>query len=256
MNIYETDKLLAEYLLFHYGTAAEILPPAGQALETALSYPVRCVAECVDVAALPANSRALDLGCAVGRSTFELARHCGSALGIDYSQRFVEAAQAIAAGGALAYSRTDEGALGTPLVARIPSGVPSERVAFEQGDAMELRADLGPFDVVLMANLIDRLREPERCLARLPSLVKAGGQLVITSPYTWLEEFTPREHWLGGYERDGQRVGTREGLQRQLAPHFDLVAVKDLPFLIREHARKFQWSVAEATIWRRNSAAA
>jgi hypothetical protein len=29
--------------------------------------------------------------------------------------------------------------------------------------------------------------------------------------------------------------------------------VKDLPFLIREHARKFQWSVAEATIWRRKS---
>ena len=35
---------------------------------------------------------------------------------------------------------------------------------------------------------------------------------------------------------------------------FDLIAVKDLPFLIREHARKFQWSVAEATIWRRRTA--
>jgi hypothetical protein len=29
------------------------------------------------------------------------------------------------------------------------------------------------------------------------------------------------------------------------------VGVKDLPFLIREHARKFQLSVAQATIWRR-----
>jgi hypothetical protein len=29
--------------------------------------------------------------------------------------------------------------------------------------------------------------------------------------------------------------------------------VNDLPFLIREHQRKFQWSVAEATIWRRRN---
>ena len=252
MNIYETDKLLAEYLLFHFGTGAEILPGAGQGMEAALFYPERCVTECVDVSALPANARALDLGCAVGRSTFELARHCTSALGIDFSHRFVEAAHAIASGGSLSYARTDEGALTTPLVAHVPSGIMLERATFEQGDAMELRADLGTFDVVLMANLIDRLREPRRCLARLPALLTPGGQLIVTSPYTWLEEFTPRANWLGGFERDGRRVTTREGLQQQLAPHFELVAFKDLPFLIREHARKFQWSVAEATIWRRN----
>ena len=116
---------------------------------------------------------------------------------------------------------------------------------------MNLRDDLGAFDAVLLANLIDRLRDPQRCLARLPSLVKPGGQLVIASPYTWLEEFTPRENWIGGAEREGRPVGTREALQSLLAPDFDLVAVKDLPFLIREHRRKFQWSVAEATIWRR-----
>lgn len=252
MNIYETDKLLAEYLLFHYGVAAEILPSASAGMEAALFYPVRCVTECVDVSALPAQARALDLGCAVGRSTFELARHCTEAIGIDFSHRFVEAAAAIAADGALSYARTDEGALTTPLVAQMPVGVAPERVAFEQGDAMALRADLGTFDVVLMANLIDRLRAPLRCLERLPALVKPGGQLIITSPYTWLEEFTPRANWLGGFERDGRHMTTRESLLQQLAPHFELVAMKDLPFLIREHARKFQWSAAEATIWRRN----
>jgi hypothetical protein len=30
-----------------------------------------------------------------------------------------------------------------------------------------------------------------------------------------------------------------------------LVAAKDLPFLIREHARKFQWSVAQASLWKK-----
>jgi putative 4-mercaptohistidine N1-methyltranferase len=249
VNIYETDKLLGEYLLFHYGTAEEILPPSGTA--GALDYAVRCVTECVDASALPAEARALDLGCAVGRSTFELARFCGEAVGIDYSQRFVTAAEMIRRQGALEYARTDEGALTTPLVARRPAGAEADRVAFETGDAMTLRTDLGAFDVVLMANLIDRLIEPQRCLARLPALVKAGGQLVITSPYTWLEEFTPRANWLGGFALEGASVTTLDGLQDALGGAFDLVAVKDLPFLIHEHARKFQLSVAQATIWRR-----
>ena len=250
MNIYETDKLLAEYLLFHFGTPEEVLPhthgPHG-----ALGYPQRCVSECLDAERLPENARALDLGCAVGRATFELARHCGEVVGVDFSRRFIEAADALRRDGALDYLRANEGALTTPCRALVPAEIDRVRVRFETGDAMNLRGDLGAFDVVLMANLIDRLREPQRCLARLAALVKAGGQLIITSPYTWLEEFTPRANWLGGFERDGRRVTTCDGLQAALAEDFQLIATRDIPFLIREHARKFQWSVAEATVWHR-----
>jgi putative 4-mercaptohistidine N1-methyltranferase len=180
-----------------------------------------------------------------------LARLCREVIGIDFSRRFIEAAQALATTGTLDYLRTDEGALTTACMARIDAGIERARARFEVGDAMDLRDHLGAFDVVLMANLIDRLSEPQRCLARLPGLVNPGGQLIITSPYTWLEEFTPRAHWLGGFERDGKRVTTREGLQAALVADFEFLGARDLPFLIREHARKYQWSVAEATIWRR-----
>lgn len=250
MNVYETDKLLSEYLLFHYATEEEILP-AGYGGVEALFYPARCVAECLNVKALPPWARALDLGCAVGRSTFELARTCTTAIGIDYSHRFVGAAEQIRRQTMLAYERCDEGALTTPLKARLPDGVDPGRVTFEQGDAMALRGDLGAFDVVLMANLVDRLHAPLRCLQQLPALVKPGGQLIITSPYTWLEEFTPRPQWIGGFERGGQRVSTLDGLREVLSADFELTGTKDLPFLLREHARKFQLSVAEASLWRR-----
>ena len=250
MNIYETDKLLAEYLLFHYGTPEEVLPRA-DGPHGAVGYPQRCVSECLDAARLPQNARALDLGCAVGRSTFELARHCSEVVGVDFSRRFIDAADALRRDGALDYLRADEGALTTPCRALVPAEIDRGRTRFETGDAMNLRADLGAFDVVLMANLIDRLREPQCCLARLAALVKPGGQLIVTSPYTWLEEFTTRAKWLGGFERDGRRVTTRDGLEAALADDFQLSATRDLPFLIREHARKFQWSVAEATVWHR-----
>jgi SAM-dependent methyltransferase len=131
----------------------------------------------------------------------------------------------------------------------VPPEIDRARVSFEPGDAQNLRPDLGSFDIVLMANLLDRLRAPQLCLRRLPDLLKPGGLLIITSPCTWMTEYTPRENWLGGFERHGQRVKTLDTLQSILAPDFHLSYRKDLPFLIREHARKFQWNVAEASVW-------
>lgn len=241
---------MSEYLLFHYGTAAETLPFEGGPV-SGLGYPIRCVTECVDASLLSAGARALDLGCAVGRSSFELARMCEQVVGIDYSNSFVAAAEKVRSRGSLSYKRRDEGDLHTSLVALRPEGVSPERVSFEQGDAMQLREDLGQFDVVLLANLIDRLSEPVACLDSLAALVRNGGQLVVTSPYTWMEEYTPRSKWLGGVQNQARSQTTLEGLGGVLERHFELIRTKDLPFLIREHARKYQWSMAQASIWRR-----
>jgi len=243
-NIYESDRLVREYLLFHYGGAEEILPwsdgPRG-----ALGFAERCVSELLDRSGVESNARALDVGCAVGRSSFELARHCRSVIGIDSSRAFVAAATKVGKEGELAYEFTIEGERTAQAMARLPQGVDSTRVAFEVGDAMALREDLGSFDVVLAANLLCRLPDPRKFLARLPSLVRIGGQLLLTTPFTWLEEYTPREHWIGGRGD----ASSADVLTDLLSPHFELRFQKDLPFLIREHARKYQWSVAWGTRW-------
>jgi putative 4-mercaptohistidine N1-methyltranferase len=247
-EFYESDRALSEYLLFHYGSATEILPwSCGPA--DALDYPARCVSECLDVSLLPSNARALDLGCAVGRSTFELARYCSEVVGLDSSRRFIEVAQRILQLGSVQYDYLQEGQLRTQATASVPAGIDRHRVRFEQNDAQELRPGLGSFDVVLLANLVDRLPNPARCLEKLSDLVAVSGQLIITTPCTWMEEFTPQANWLGGVVRDGQPVSTLLGLHRALDPKFIRVRTMDLPFLIREHARKYQWGVALATVW-------
>jgi len=245
---YESDRATTEYLLFHYGTPEQVLPyPFGP--RDALQFPVRCVAECLQFDRVPARARALDLGCAVGRSSFELARHCPEVLGVDASARFIAVARHLQEQGSFTYAFVEEGDLTTPATAVVPREIDRSRVRFEQQDAQALPEDLGSFDIVLAANLIDRLREPRRCLERLANLVRSEGQLLITSPYTWLEEYTPRSLWLGGYEKDGQEIRTLQTLQTVLKPDFDLAATIHLPFLLREHARKFQWSVAQASLW-------
>ena len=108
---------------------------------------------------------------------------------------------------------------------------------------MDLPEDLGLFDRVHAANLLCRLPEPERLLKRLPSLLKSGGELVLATPCTWLEEFTPVGNWPEGE--------TFDWLQQRLAPHFELVRRGEEPFLIRETARKYQWTRSMVTVWRR-----
>lgn len=236
-NIYETRRLLDEYLLFHYGAPHEVLPWK-DGPQSALGFAVRSVTELADFTRQPET--ALDLGCAVGRSSFELAKHAASVIGVDYSHSFIEAAKQLIHTD-LPYQRVDEGAAMTALVASVPVDCPRQRVQFEQGDAMHLRADLGCFDLVHAANLLCRLTDPALLIARLPELVKPGGQLLLTTPCTWLEDFTPRGNWPAG--------STRDWLKSELSAHFELDLETDLPFLIREHARKYQWTVALGTRW-------
>ena len=239
LNPYESPRLLDEYLLFHYGTEAEVFPwPSGP--REALDFAVRTVAEMTDVT--PRES-ALDLGCAVGRSSFELSRFCRQVTGIDFSHAFIAAAETLRTAGSHGYTCREEGAHTRRLTALRPVDSQPGRITFQQGDAMNLAPEHRGYDLVHAANLLCRLTAPSRLIARLPDLVAPGGTLILTTPCTWLEEFTPPGEW--------PRGSTFDWLRESLAPSFTLTARRDLPFLIREHARKFQYSIALGTVWQR-----
>ena len=124
-------------------------------------------------------------------------------------------------------------------------------VEFWQGDAHNLKPQFTGYDLILAANLIDRLYDPARFLATIGERLAPHGLLVIVSPYTWLEEFTPRNAWLGGRKVDGENVTTLDGLRAALEPRFELVGEpRDIPFVIRETRRKFQHTVSELSAWR------
>lgn len=242
-NPYETDELVNQYLAFHYGETYFDVP----------NYAVRCAEICLQAMQGRPMQRALDLGCAVGRSTFELARGFDEAAGIDLSGRFVEAAQALQAGRTLPYFLHDEGVLGHPASASLNDLGLTEaagRTHFAQGDACQLDASLGQFDLVFAGNLIDRVQNPAAFLKSLQHVVKPGGLLVVSSPYTLLNEYTPRQNWLGGVVVDGENKTMLQGMTLALAPAFvPLCDPQDVPFVIRETARKYQHSVAQLTIW-------
>ncbi|XP_033733855.1 uncharacterized protein LOC117322994 [Pecten maximus] len=255
-NVYESEKLLSEYLVFHFGSQKDVLRYDFGPVD-ALDFPKRCADVCLkhtDGLESRIPSRALDIGCAVGRSSFELARKFKEVIGIDYSQSFVDACIHMRDLQERVYFVQDEGQLSTPHLAKVADDIDRSRTSFQQGDACDLARDLGQFGCVLAANLICRLHQPFNFLRRLKELVAPGGILVITSPYTWLQEFTDKSVWLGGYnDKDGNPVTGFETLKKEFGPHFDLVEAMNMPFFIRETARKNQWTVAHCTVWKRKT---
>ena len=255
-QVYEDPQMLNDYLLLHYGAAEEQMPyPFGP--RDAVEFPVRCAAWLLDAARDygEPTGKALEVGCAVGRASFELAREYREVLGVDLSRAFINAADALRRDGELRYFRKDEGQLGATRNAMVDPAIDRSRVSFRQTDACSLPAELMDFDAVLLANLLCRLPSPKALLGRLGGprgLVKPGGLLAIFSPYSWLEAFTPPEAWLGGYEQDGQPVTSAAALGKFLtAEGFELLREADVPLVIREHARKYQYIVTHALLWRR-----
>ena len=244
---YETDKLLSEYAEFHYGDEYFGVPNFPKALaELAIAA----------MGGKPAR-KALDLGCASGRGTFELARHFDDVTGIDFSARFIGQGVQLAGQGMLRYTLTDEGDLvfyKERTLTGLGLDTVKHKVKFYQGDACNLKALFTGYDLILAANLIDRLYDPAKLLTTIHDRLNLGGFLLIASPYTWLEEHTKREAWVGGFKRDGESFGTLDGLKEILGSHFKLIqGPQEVPFVIRETRRKFQHTLSEVTIWERTA---
>ena len=250
-NPYETEALLSRYMELHYGRstdarAVRLLPVH------ALHFPVRTAQLVTEFSSV--TERALDIGCAVGRSTFELARSFRSVLGVDLSASLIDAAQQVRKTGSATFRVRDEGDLLKQETVLLDPSIDRTRTTFRQADACSLPADWVGFDAVLLANVIDRLPSPKACLGRMSGpngLVRPGGILVVTSPYSWKEEYTPKEAWLGGFERDGVEVRSVDGLRAALGPEFEMVSEREMPLVMREHRRKYEFIVSHATVWRR-----
>lgn len=227
---YQSETLLRQYLDFHYRSGDAGYLPHHSLPEGLLDYPGRCARKLIG--ASRKRGRALDLGCAVGASTFELSGQFDEVVGIDFSPMFIDTARRLADEGGFRLSET----LYTP-----PSEARKCVPRFQVGDACALPPGLGLFDGILMANLLCRLPDPAACLEGLRAITAAGSVLVFTTPCSWDEAYTPREKWLHP---------TLEGLHRHLDPWCDCREVTDMPFVLRDHERRAQYTVAQASIWK------
>ena len=244
-NVYETDELISQYCEFHYGkenfgvknfcvNSVELLEPYIKDIDT---------------------DKALDLGCSVGRSTFELAKTFDEVMGIDFSANFINVGVKLKKYDSLTYKEKVEGEIFKDNKVSLKDfGYEDikDKVQFMQGDACNLKDIYNGYDLIFCSNLIDRLYSPQKFLEDIPSRLNDNGILVLLSPYTWLEDYTPKQNWLGGYIKDNKEVRTIDTLKEKLSG-FELVGEHDVPFVIKETARKHQYTISNMTVWKKKA---
>ncbi len=241
---YVTDRHIAQYCHFGWGENRFGVP----------NYPETCAKLAIDYMGDRPKERAFDIGCAIGRSSFELARAFDEVIGVDFSARFILEAQRLKESGVLRYAVPTEGELEESHEVRLNKfGLEhaSKKVNFWQADACNLKPIFTDFDLVFAGNLIDRLYDPKKFLEDISGRIRQGGFFILTSPYTWQEESTPKEKWIGGYKRDGESVTTLQGLEEILGSDFTLLDTNDIPFVIRETERKYQYMITQMSVWKK-----
>lgn len=134
---YETDALMGQYLSLHFGPVetafADFVAETG-ILSHALDFPKKC-GDLVNSWSSKAGierRRALDLGCAVGRASFEIGRLFREVVGIDISQTFIDMANRLKEDQCVEYELKVEGDITKRAVAHIDATVDTSRLTFLQ----------------------------------------------------------------------------------------------------------------------------
>merc|ERR1719223_1865063 len=209
-NVYENKELLNMYLGLHFPTSGvgdgvdPILDHSGVP-NHGLRFPQRVAELLVSLKPERTNGRALDIGCAVGGSSFELAKTFDAVEAFDFSHSFVDTAKQMQQGEEMKFQIPMEADIHQEVMAVHEDGVDQtirNKINFWQGDACNLKEyseSIGAFDGVVMANILCRLPDPVACLDGMPHVVNKGGVVVMVTPFSWLDDFTHRSKWLGGF---------------------------------------------------------
>jgi ubiquinone/menaquinone biosynthesis C-methylase UbiE len=125
----------------------------------------------------------LDVGCGVGRATFNCANNLPNTfvVGIDYSEQKLNMAKSIVTSHEMVSLDLTSWGFGKHSI----RGFGLNNVFFVQGNAASLPFKYSVFDIVINVNLIDRVLDPEATLKSMVSVLKEGGTFIFTSPLNW-----------------------------------------------------------------------
>lgn len=250
---YETDPAVAQACEFQYGTN-----PFGveNFAQTYARLAIDWAQQDKDLAARD-HLKVLEVGCSVGRGCFELGKHFDEVLGLDFSARFINAANRMQQTGSLLATLPLEGEIMDFKEYRLADSElekAAARCRFMQQDPSNLKPIFSGYDMLLAMNVIERLYEPKKFIQDIAHRLNTGGLLMLGSTYDWREQYTAKAHWLGGYKdaQSGENVTTLETLDALLSSDFELIAAPQaIEMLVPETARRFGHHISQVTLWKK-----
>lgn len=183
---------------------------------------------------------AIDLGGAVGRAGWELARQAAPVLVGDLNFAFLRLAQRLMLEGEACFDRRRVGLVYDRSRIALPADVAAGRPDFWAVDVMALPFRAGTFELATAINLVDSIAGPTEAVAEAARVLAPGGGAVFTTPHDWSSNAAEAARWMGGHSQRGPLRGAAEPvLTATLRSHgLEPVAERtDLPWRLRLHAR-------------------
>ncbi|MFC1838561.1 methyltransferase domain-containing protein [Thermodesulfobacteriota bacterium] len=142
---------------------------------------------------------ALDIGCAVGRLTFELTKTHDRAVGIDTSLSFIRAARDLMTQRRLEFDLILEGEITEKRSSILDPDFKFENAEFIVADAMALPFRSDCFATASSVNILEKVPDPSLHFSEANRVMeKTNARFLFSDPFTWDETVSSPNLWLGG----------------------------------------------------------
>lgn len=248
---YETDPDVVPLCELHYGAQKEGQPQGGDYAQRLAALALSAVARHKG-----ATERVLELGCGVGRTSFELAKVFAEVTGVDPTARTIRIGVEMVDKGYTQWQIPAEGEIvDFEQVHLSDLGLEAQRanVQFLQADLANMKPIFSGYDLIVISGLLEKSYDPAAFLGSVHERLNAGGLLVIASSCHWDTQHTAREKWLGGFkDRTGENQTTLAGIGIALGAHFEqLDAPQDIDRCLRTDARTYLAQRMQVSFWRK-----
>jgi len=242
-DVYEDDQEITPYCELDYGEDKLKLGNFSQNL-VSLCRPY-----------LKQEAKVLNIGCCTGRTTFELAKFCSQAIGIDFTARLIKVAEKMKTQQKIKYQLLEEGEILSfqeANLAELDLADVAHKTEFWQADASNLAVKFNNYDCIVAQNIFEKIYDPLNFLKIIAQRINSAGYLIISSTYNWSEEFTKKEKQLGGFRKDGEPYYSIEALREILKTEFkELRDPIDIPLLLKNNSRSYKYQIAQVTFWQK-----
>ncbi len=224
---------------------------------------LRCLQKGFELMGATPSGIALDLGCAVGRTSFEIAGHTQDlVLGVDLNFSMLRVASRVLREGQAVYPERRVGVVYERREFPVEFNC-ADSVDFWCCDALCLPFSSETFGFISALNILDCISAPLVLLQVIEKILIQGGSVVACSPYDWSPAATPIEGWLGGHSQRGENKGDSASIvQALLTPGALPVSLRELelvgasaqiPWFTRVHERSTVEYQTHLVVARRNS---
>lgn len=181
-----------------------------------------------------------DIGCSLGRGTFELAQATGDlAAGIDLNFSMLRLAEQIRRTGRARYARRRVGLVFENIDEPAPP-LPAHNVSFWCADVSTLPFASAAASGAIAMNMLDCVPSPLALLLETSRILAPSAPAILATPFDWAAGATEAAAWLGGHSQRSAHGGSSlTELRRVLSP--ECAAGIDTGLTIEAEIDQMKW---------------